>query len=62
MPLHYDRALLSLGVAAGHPGLQTLVNEVEHISKPPDATREGKFSEMKKFREANAGQMPASAG
>ncbi len=63
MPLHYAiRALLGLGVAAGHPGLQTLLNEVEQYLEATGRDKGGQIKRnLKKFREANAGQMPPGA-
>jgi translation elongation factor EF-G len=64
MPLHYAiRALLDLGVAADHPGLQTLLNEVEQYLESTGRDKGGQIQRnLKKLREASAVQMPASAG
>jgi len=51
MPLHYAiRALLGLGVAAGHPGLQTLLNEVEQYLEGTGRDKGGQIQRnLKKF-------------
>ena len=64
MPLHYAiRALLDLGISASQPGLPMLLNEVEQYLEASGRDNGGQIKRnLKKLLEANAVQMPASAG